>query len=283
MSGQDRLPFVQFELAGTVGLDEGRYLGRDPERVLVVRIAGAPAPPRRRVGRAKPKRADPEAGEPTVPLTTLTAIRPRPLGDQAAAERWLRALRDDPEAIAAELADALGFVNGAVHAQRTAVLDPGLADVAAEHALAVRIGFGDGEQLAEGRFSEAFEVPRSARRRRGEMLRPQERVAAVLGGRETVAVCELLLLRARSDLDAGRGREAALQLRVGLEALLAERDSLAAAGQDEDLAAVGERRRITGEAANEALRGDLGEQRAAEVAETLRLCERVLRRQRAHG
>jgi hypothetical protein len=283
VSGQDRLPFVQFELAGTVGLDEGRYLGRDPERVLVVRIAGAPEPPRRRIGRAKPKRADPEAAVPTVPLTTLTAIRPRPLGDQTTAERWLRALRDNPEAIAAELADALGFVNGAVHAQRTAVLDPGLADVAAEHALAVRIGFGGGEQLAEGRFTEALEVPRSARRRRGEMLRPQERVAAVLAGRETVAVCELLVLRARSDLDAGRGREAALQLRVGLEALLAERDSLAAPGQDEDLAALEERRRITGEAANEALRGELGDGRAAEVAETLRLCERVLRRQRAHG
>jgi hypothetical protein len=283
VSGQDRLPFVQFELAGTVGLDEGRYLGRDPERVLVVRIAGAPAPPRRRIGRAKPKDADPDADPPTVPLTTLTAVRPSPLGDQAASERWLRALRDDPEAIAAELADALGFVNGALHAQRTAVLDPGLADVAAEHALAVRIGFGEGEQLAEGRFSEAFEVPRSARRRRGEMLRPQERVAAVLGGRETVAVCELLLLRARSDLDAGRDREAALQLRVGLEALLAERDSLTAPGQDEDLAALTERRRITGEAANAALSGELGEPRAAEVGETLRLCERVLRRQRAHG
>ena len=32
-------PFVQFEVAGTVGLEEGRYLGRDPERVLVVRVA----------------------------------------------------------------------------------------------------------------------------------------------------------------------------------------------------------------------------------------------------
>jgi hypothetical protein len=283
VSGQDRLPFVQFELAGTVGLDEGRYLGRDPERVLVVRIAGAPSPPRRRIGRAKPKRADPEAGAPTVPMTTLTAIRPRPLGDRAAAERWLRALRDDPDAIAAELSDALGFINGAVHAQRTAVLDPGLADVGAEHALAVRIGFGGGEELAEGRFTEALEVPRSARRRRGEMLRPQERVAAVLGGREAVAVCELLVLRSRSDLDAGRRREAALQLRIGLEALLAERDSLAAPGQEEDLAALEERRRITGEAANEALRGTLGERRAGEVAETLGLCERVLRRQRAYG
>ena len=44
----------------------------------------------------------------------------------------------------------------------------------------------------------------------------------MLGGRERVDVCETLLLRARADLDAGREREAALQLRVGLEALLAE-------------------------------------------------------------
>ena len=47
-----RFPFVQLELAGTVGLDDGRYLGRDPERVLVVerrrRPAPAPPPPRPR-------------------------------------------------------------------------------------------------------------------------------------------------------------------------------------------------------------------------------------------
>ena len=54
-------PFVQLELAGTVGLEDGRYLGREPERVLVVRVADAPPQPRRRLGRAKPKNADPEA------------------------------------------------------------------------------------------------------------------------------------------------------------------------------------------------------------------------------
>jgi hypothetical protein len=282
VSGQDRLPFVQFELAGTIGLEQGRYLGREPERVLVVSIAGAPEPPRRRLGRPKPKEADPDA-ESTVPLTTLTAIRPQDLGDQAAAEDWLASLRSDPEAIAAELADALQFVNGAVHAHRTAVLDPGLADLRAEHALAARIGFGSGEQLAEGRFARALEVPRSARRRRGEMLRPQERVAAVLGGREAVSVCEVLLLRSRSDLDAGRTREAALQLRIGLEALLGDRAELAGPGQEDDLAALDMRRRITGDAADEALGGELGDARVREITETLRLCERILRRRRALG
>jgi hypothetical protein len=283
VSGAQRLPFVQFELAGTVGLEPGRYLGRDPERVLVVVVAGAPPPARRRLGRAKPKDSDPDAGAPTVPLTTLTSIRPDALGDELAAESWLTRLRGDPEAIANELAEALAFVNSAVHAHRAAALDPELADVGADHALAVRIGFGAGDELADGRFTKAIEVPRSARRRRAEALRPQERVAAVLGGRETIAACELLLLRARADLDARRGREAALQLRVGLEALLAEREALRVPGQDEDLGALEERRRITGEAANEALAGELAGERAAEVSETLRLCERVLRRKRALG
>ncbi len=251
--------------------------------MLVVNVAGAPVPPRRRLGRAKPKHADPEDAQPTVPLTSLTVIRPEPLGEAADAERWLAQVRDDDERIAAELETALVLLNRAVHAHRSAVLDPNLADIGAEHALAVRVGFGSGEELAEGRYREAIEVPRSARRRRGEALRPQERLAAVLGGREQVAACEVLVLRARADVDAGRGREAALQLRVALEALLAEREAVDAPGQDEDLAALDERRKITGEAANEALHGELSPDRAAEVTETLRLCERVLRRRRALG
>ena len=98
-----------------------------------------------------------------------------------------------------------------------------------------------------------------------------------------MAACELLLIRARSDLDAGRVREAALQVRVGLEALLADREALAAPDQDKDFAALDERRAITGEAANEALAGELSDERAAEVTETLRIAERVLRRKRALG
>ena len=59
----------------------------------------------------------------------------------------------------------------------------------------------------------------------------------MLGGRERIDACETLLLRARADLDAGRDREAALQLRVGLEALLVELDgALADPGHEEDMA-----------------------------------------------
>ena len=81
-----------------------------------------------------------------------------------------------------------------------------------ERAVAVRVGYGSGEETAEGAYSEAVEVDvwatgASPRRRRQEDLRPQERVAGVLRGRDRIAACEPLLLRARADLDAGRRRE----------------------------------------------------------------------------
>ncbi len=309
MSGAERFPFVQLELAGTVGLDEGRYLAREDgggERVLVVGVRDAPARPRRRLRRPRPTEVEPEAGDARpIPVTTLTVVAAEPLGDRAAAERWLEGLRADPDAIGAEIASALRLVNEAVHVQRTAAMDPGIADVTVQHAVAARVGYGTGDGLADGRWERAVEPPAALRTGRTEALRPQEQIAAALGGRERMPVCEELLIRARADVDAGRAREAALQLRVGLEALLAELDD--AAGdpasrgegdasprgdvvaqqvadlrrrQAADIAELAERRRNTGEAANEALRGELSDERAAEVTETLGICERVIRRRR---
>lgn len=251
--------------------------------MLVVRVDGAPPPPRRRIGRQRPREADRSRDQVTVPLTSLTVIRPDDLGDERAAETWLAEARDDRDAIDAEIAGALELINAAVHAHRAAALDPAIADVAAHAALTVRIGFGTGEQLADGEFERALEIPVSERRRRAEVLRPQERVAEVLGGREGVAACELLLIRARADLDAGRSREAALQLQAGVESLLAERDALAAPDQEGDFAALEERREGTGAAAAEATGGALGPERLEQVTETLRIAERVLRRKRALG
>ena len=54
------------------------------------------------------------------------------------------------------------------------------------------------------------------------LLRPQERLAALLAGRDVALACEELALRARLDLDQGRQREAALQLAAALDAALAE-------------------------------------------------------------
>ena len=54
------------------------------------------------------------------------------------------------------------------------------------------------------------------------MLSPQERLAALLSGRDAALACEELTLRARGDLDHGRAREAALQLAIALDTALAE-------------------------------------------------------------
>ena len=103
----------------------------------------------------------------------------------------------------------------------------------------------------------------------------------MLGGRERLDACETLLLRARADLDAGRLREAALQLRVALEAMLVELDgALADPGHERDMAELQGRRREAGEAANAALRGDLDAAAERNVAELTEICERVLRRRR---
>jgi hypothetical protein len=103
----------------------------------------------------------------------------------------------------------------------------------------------------------------------------------VLGGRERVDACEVLLLRARADLDAGRHREAALQLRVALEALLVELErAIVDPAHGEDMTELGARRADIGDAANAAIRGELGEEEIKLVRSSVEICERILRRRR---
>jgi hypothetical protein len=249
--------------------------------VLVVGVEGQGPPPRRRLRRRRPTEADPERRGPEVPVTTLTVVRPEPLGAEEAAARWLESLRADPDAATAEVDAALVLINLAVHAHRTTALDSHQPDVSTDQALAVRVGYGTGDQLADGRYTAALDLPRiDTRRRRADALRPQDRIAAVLGGREEVGVFELPLLRARSDLDAQRLGEAALQLRIGLAALLHVRGDLDSAGQRDDLAQLEERREAVATAARAALNGTLSPAETEAVAETLAICERVLKRRR---
>lgn len=252
------------------------------EAVIVVRAFGAPAPPRRRLRRARPQKVEPDARG-VVPVTELTWIEPTPLeGDPAA---WLDALRGDREN-SDELIDRARLdATRALAARRVAAADPAVPDVHLSSATSLKVGYGTGDGLVDGQVEEAVELPPEEGRAqsRASALRPQERQAAILGGRESPLAGEELLIRARADLEAGRDREAALQLRVALEALLAEREALKAPGQDEDMASLDERRGITGEAANAALTRNLAPERLAEVSETVAICERVLRRRSALG
>lgn len=217
-----------------------------------------------------------------MPVTRLTIIETTELeGDP---EAWLASLREDEEAREDLLERALAHATRMFAARRLAAADPAVPDATREAALAVRLGFGNGDELVDGRYEQAIEPPRGGgRRSKAEALRPQERMAALISGRQRVLICEELLLRARADLDAGRGREATLQVRVALEALLAESDTLRTPAQEEDLSLLDGSRKATGEAANEALRGDLSTERMVEVTETVAVCERVLRRKAARG
>jgi hypothetical protein len=282
--------FAQFDFAGQLTLGDGRYLSRDPladeaESVLVIRTLGAPRPPSRR--RRRPRQADP-AGEPSpLPLGRATAIRAfSPFEAAAEAERWLERsseAEDSPDAIVEE---GIALLNRALYAQGVAAADPHVQELTPERAVAVRIGFGTGEETADGRYTAARDIDvrasgSSKRRQREQDLRPQERVAAVIGGRERLDACEILLLRCRADLDAGRVREAALQLRVGLEALLAELpNAVADPGHEKDFGALQERRAEAGKAANKALQGDLDPESLAAVRALLEVSERILRRRR---
>lgn len=280
--------FAQFDFAGALPLADGRYLARDEdgESVLVVLTLGAPAPPARR--RRRPRKAEPRVEPSPLPLTRVTAVRAfAPFDSEEEAERWLDEASEAEDTMDVLVGDGVALLNRALHAQAAASADPRGHELAPERAVGVRIGYGGGEQLAESAFAAAREVDVagaggvSRSRRRQEALRPQERVAGVLGGRERIDVCETLLLRARADLDAGREREAALQLRVGLEALLVElKGALEDPDHEQDMATLSARRSEAGNAANAALTGELDTLQATQALELLELCERVLRRRR---
>jgi hypothetical protein len=241
------------------------------EAVLVLGTLGAPERRRLRGRRGHP--VDEAAPEP-VPTSRATVVRPEPFGTRRTAADWLAELRGDSEGCDAELDNALRILNGALYARRAATADPWLTEVSADRALVVRIGYGRGEAVAEGRFGEALELPRAGTRRvKRSMEAPEERFAALLGAREQVLAGEELVLRARAELAAGRPREAALQARVALEALIAELPK----------SALEEWRGPIGEAANAALRGALETTAVKGLEEAVGAMEGALRRHRLRG
>lgn len=278
--------FAQFDIAGALPLADGRYVVRDEgkETVLVVETLGAPAPSRRR--RRRPRESDANAAPQTLPLGRVTVIRSTDsFSTDEDATRWLDEAVDNEAAADALLAGAATILNRALHLHAVVSQDPNQQTISPERAAVARLGYGRGEQVASGEWTAARELDvhggTSRRQRSSESLRPQERIAAVLGGREQLDACETLLLRARTDLDAGRSREAALQLRVGLEALLAELpDILDDSDHAEDIATLELRRDEATATADAALQGDLDTAQLETVEALTALCERVLRRRR---
>ncbi len=278
-----RFCVVQFEFPWDLGPQPGRYtirehLGEAPEHVLVITRLDATQRhlrPRRRA-RARTREAPPEPPPEPVATSRAALVDTAALGDLDAAARWLAAAPLDA------LADAaLRRLNRVLHAQRVASQDAHVREVSRAQALVVRIGFGDGERVAQGSWERARELPRA---RQGALrvpaagLRSQERLAAILAGRDVALACEELTVRARLDVDAARYREAALQLRVAFEATLAELEPWReAGGLAARLDALRLRRDDVGGLANAALANGLDDAQIALLEELLGRVEAALR------
>jgi hypothetical protein len=248
-----------------------------PQSVIALKTLGAPE--RRMIGSKRVRKVAEAEPEP-VPTARVTLIAAEPFASTLEAEAWLAALKRDRDALVEEARLGTAELNRMLRAHRAAAADPWSAvEVSPSHALVVRVGYGVGDLVAEGRFDDALELPRTevdalSRGRRGDTIGPGERLAAILSGRDELMACEELVLRARADLDAHRPREAALQARIALEAVLAELPS----GLDPELANC---RAEIGDAANAALKGDPPEHLHHAVAHAVERMERALRRRPA--
>ncbi len=218
-------------------MPEGRYLVREDEveRVLIVQELDAPRPRRR--GRRRPQPVAP--GEPEqVPVTRVT-VTGVALDDAPAGSAWLKETLRDRERGTRELRDATRIVNRALGALRAEARDPLVQEIGATKALAIRMGHGTGDELAEGRWTEASQLPHQQRGRLDD-VEPQSRVASVLAGRDEVHPAETLMQRARLDAQQGRDAEARYGLQAARAALREEpgprRDQLL-----KELAAIEER------------------------------------------
>ncbi|HTC59323.1 MAG TPA: hypothetical protein VK691_04310 [Solirubrobacteraceae bacterium] len=206
--------FVQMELPWELGPADGRYLlrkpvgpdGNVPEHVVVLSTIGAER--RGMLGkRSRTRRTDPEPA--SVPVVRATVVDPVPLSLETQATTWLKQLDPEREAHA-----AASVLNRVLYAHRIAGAAPHVHEISPTQALVLRAGFGEGEQVADGLWSDARELVLSRRRagKRASVLRPQERLALLLSGRSDVLLCEELALRARLDLDQGRLELGAIEL-----------------------------------------------------------------------
>lgn len=253
--------------------------GDDPD-VVVFKTLGAKRRHMLRDRRARRVTAS-DADEPQpVPVTRVTVVPARSFGSTDEARQWLEGCRGDEQQQEALADTALLLVNRAIQAHRVAAADPYVHDVARVQAQRVRVGYGTGTELIEGRSSQAYDLPpEGGRRRRRAVLGPQEELAGILGNRRRVDPSEDMALRARMDLDQGRIAQAALQVAAALEALATEvaRDEEQA---DSRLTGLLARRSDAEDLCREASRAPSDEQHAEALSELLTELERGLRRRR---
>jgi hypothetical protein len=235
--GEPVFVFLQMEFPWLLGPPDGRYLmraeaGGQAEHVVVFdtlatgRADQARHAPRRGLLARAARRLDrPQGASPTpaaVSTSRVTVVDPVSLSAERQARAWL----DDLD-VERHVRDTLHVVNRVIQLHRIASADPHVREVSPSQALVIRAGWGKGEQVADGRWLHARELlpppergggglRRAGSKARTAALRPQERLAAMLGARNDSLLCEELVLRARLDLDHDRLSLAALELAAAL-------------------------------------------------------------------
>jgi hypothetical protein len=238
--------------------------------VVVLSTLGAVERRRLRRRRGGARKAEPEPDPAPVVTARATVVDAASLAGATEAKAWLARTGEE------ELTAGLAVLNDVLHAYGVVAADPQVHPVSRDQALVARVGFGEGEQVADGRWSEARELVAGHRRqRRAAALAPHARLAAVLGGREQPLVSEALALRARLDVDHGRDRAAALQVRVALDAAVAELAAEPALAERVD--ELRGQRKIVAAAATTALTAPLSEEEWEAVAFTLGRIEALFR------
>jgi hypothetical protein len=290
--------FIQMEFPWELGPADGRYLLREPssgepERVVVLDTVGAAragaragerrrgerGPLRTRGARRRPQAA-PEPEPESAPTVRATVIDAASVATERQAQAWLAELDAEHEAHA-----AAATLNRMIHAHRIATADPHVRELSPAQALVVRAGWGEGEQVAYGHWLHARELRWSAKgtHRRAAVLRPQERLAALLGAHGEALICEEFALRARLDLDEGRLRHAALELEHAYAAALSELAEEDRPELDARVAELTELRPGVAQAAHAALSGGAEEPDPEAVSHALGRLEATLRARAAAG
>ncbi len=277
---------MQFELAGSLPIDDGRYMVRSgpAERVLVTETEGALPPARRR--RRRPRKATQREQPVTVSIAVVTVIRAdEPFSAENDADSWLRTM-EESEVTGAVLDDAIQTLDRVRAADAASSGIPFGTPTEIASILAARIGYGDGDQVASGRYLEAVDVDArggTGEKRREKLARngPLARTAAVLGGREPATACEVAIPRIRFDLTNGNGAAARLAIAGAVGATISELEfAVDDEGHEQDLDRLEELVPGLEGVSGRAAEGKTQDGDVELLEEALNVAERVIRRRR---
>lgn len=164
-------------------------------------------------------------------MTTVTMIRAfRPFSGEGESAEWLASATEEDQ-VTVLLDEALLTLDRALAAEAATTGRPYVKEAGVDDVIGAKIGYGDGDQVSDGLFLEAFEIDArggtaSPRRARMNRTRPLARIAAIIGDRDRAAACEFLVPRVRSDLDCGRVMSAALVIEVAIRSTVVELDTV---------------------------------------------------------